>query len=121
MSRASTSYSVIVSRLEKAVGGGFRGALLGHGHLQPLDFRRHQRDALGQFLDRQQRQILPDLMGDFLPRLVVVLDGHAFLLSPNRAVSTAQPDLAFLPWCVILCKFLSSWKSRCWRFGSAFW
>jgi hypothetical protein len=63
LSRASTSYSVIVSRLEKTVGGGFRGALFGHGHLQPLDFRRHQRDALGQFLDRQQRQVLPDLVG----------------------------------------------------------
>src|SRR5713226_5931593 len=66
------------SRFEKAIGGVLGGALLGHGHLQPLDFRRHQRDALGQFLDRQQRQVLPDLVGDFLPRFVVVLDRHAF-------------------------------------------
>src|ERR1700676_4520342 len=36
--------------------------------------------ALGHFLHQQQRQVLPELGGDFLPRLVVVLDGHAFLL-----------------------------------------
>src|SRR4030095_6803534 len=66
------------SRLEKAVGGVPGGALLGHGRLQPLDFGSHQRDALGKFLDRQQRQVLPDLMGDFLSWLVVVLDRHAF-------------------------------------------
>src|ERR1700737_1267649 len=70
-------YCIRRSRLEKAVSGVPGGALLAHGQLQPLDFRRHQRDALGQFLDRQQRQVLPDLVGDFLSRLVVVLDRHA--------------------------------------------
>src|SRR3984893_6514069 len=73
----SAPYCITRSRLEKAVGGGFRGALLGHGHLQPLDFIRHQCEALGSFLNRQQRQVLPDLVGDFLSRLVVVLDRHA--------------------------------------------
>src|ERR1700682_2785300 len=67
------------SRLEKIVSRILRGALLGHGRLQPFDFRSHQRDALGEFLDRQQRKVLPDLVGDFLPRLVVILGGHAFL------------------------------------------
>ena len=38
--------------------------------------RGHQRDPLVKFLDRQQREVLPDLVGDFLSRLVVVLDGH---------------------------------------------
>src|SRR6266581_522185 len=81
-----------LSGFEKVIGGFLGGALLGHGRLQPLDFRRHQRDALGQFLDRQQRQVLPDLMGDFLPRLVVVLDGHAFLLRAQRSVKRLQAE-----------------------------
>src|SRR6202035_3603733 len=68
------SYSL---RLEKAVARVAGGALLGHGGLQPLDFRTHQRDALGEFLDRKQRPRLPDLVGDAFPRLVLVLDGHA--------------------------------------------
>src|SRR6266581_9482974 len=81
-----------LSGFEKVIGGFLGGALFGHGGLQPLDFRRHQRDALGQFLDRQQRQVLPDLMGDFLPRLVVVLDGHAFFLRAQRSVKRLQAE-----------------------------
>src|SRR5882757_9621319 len=73
--RGEGSSSVL--RFEKAVSRVLGRALLGHRHLQPLDFRVHQRDALGEFLDRQQRQVLPDLMGDLFPRLVVVLNGHA--------------------------------------------
>src|SRR6266478_383225 len=64
------------SRLEETGGRLLRGALLGHGHLQPLDLGGHQRDPLSEFLDRQQREVLPDLVGDFLSRLVVILDGH---------------------------------------------
>ena len=32
-----------------------------------------------------RRQILPDLVGDLLPRLVVILDGHASLLHVSLA------------------------------------
>src|SRR5258708_32380191 len=63
-------------RLEKTVRRLLGGPLLGHGGLQPFDLRRHQRDAFGEFLDRQQRQVLPDLVADFLPRFVVVLARH---------------------------------------------
>jgi len=66
------------SRFEKAVRGLLRGALLGERRLQPFDFACKQRDALGQILDLQQRQILTDLMAHLLARPVVVLDGHVF-------------------------------------------
>src|ERR1035437_7948294 len=94
-----------LSRREKAGGGVLGGALLRHRHLQPLDFRSHQRDALGKFLDRQQRQILPDLVGDFLPRLVVVLDGHVFYPVLNYPGGGCQPERGWLIRC--LCKILS--------------
>src|SRR5882724_11737684 len=88
----------LLSRLEDAVGGVPGGALFGHGRLQPLDFRSHQRDALGKFLDRQQRQVLPDLVGDFLSWLVVVLDRHAFSSVLN--VNGCQPKRGWLIRCL---------------------
>src|SRR4051812_40580102 len=57
-------------RLEEAVGGILGGALLVHRRLQPLDFRIHQRNALAKFLHRKQRDVLSDLVTDFLARLV---------------------------------------------------
>src|ERR1700722_5723184 len=74
----TTNGNISPSRFEKTVRRVPGGTLFGHGNLQPLDFRGHQRDTLGKFLDRQQREVLPDLVGDFLSGLVVVLDGHAF-------------------------------------------
>src|ERR1700716_368234 len=44
--RVRDTRSVRQSRFEKAVRRVLRRALLGHRHLQPLDFRIHQRDAL---------------------------------------------------------------------------
>src|SRR5439155_7345581 len=82
--------------LENAVGGIPGGALFGHGRLQPLDFRSHQRDALGKFLDRQQRQVLPDLMGDFLSRSVVVLNRHAFSSVLEPPGGGCQPKRGWL-------------------------
>src|SRR3954471_6066494 len=83
-------------RLEKTVGRIPGRALLRSSLLQPLDLRIHQRNALGQFLDRQQRQVLADLVGDFLPRLVVILDGHAFLLALGGSRSGCQPEPGWL-------------------------
>src|SRR3954469_21703194 len=65
-----------LSRFEKPVSCILGRALLAHRFLQPLDLGGQQRDALGEFLDRQQIQVLPDLMGDLLSRLVVILGGH---------------------------------------------
>src|SRR5947209_20215289 len=64
------------SRFEETARRILGRALLRHRFLQPLDFRGQQRDALGEFLDGQQVQVLPDLVADFLPRLVVILGGH---------------------------------------------
>ena len=80
-------------RLEKTVRRILGRALPGHRLLQPFDLGIHQRDAFGQFLDRQQRQILSDLVGDFLPGLVVILDGQAFppcLAIPLRRLPAAK-------------------------------
>src|SRR6266851_5462027 len=66
-------------RLEKIVRRILGRALFRHRLSQPLDLRIQQRDALGQFLDRQQVQVLSDLVRDFLPRLVVVLACHGVL------------------------------------------
>src|SRR4051812_32575404 len=57
-------------RLEKTVRGILRGALLGGGGFQALDLASEQRDALVQFFQRQQRQILADLVADLLARAV---------------------------------------------------
>src|SRR6185312_6051152 len=65
------------SRLEKTVGRVLRGALPGHGGLQPLDLRGQKRDPFGALLDRQQGKILSDLVADLFPRLVIVLARHA--------------------------------------------
>src|SRR5260370_37507585 len=102
-----------MSRLEKAVGGVLRSALFGHGRLQPLDFRSHQRDALGEFLDRQQRQVLPDLVGDFLPGFVVILDGHAFFPVLKDRWNGCQSKRGWLIRCLF--KILSVWpKDKSW-------
>ena len=82
--RCTASGTRDLLRLEKTVRRIPGGALFGHGDLEPLDFRSHQRDPLGKFLDRQQRKILPNLVGDLLSGLVVVLDGHAFYSALDR-------------------------------------
>jgi hypothetical protein len=52
---------------------------------QPFDLGREQRNASRDVIDGQQRQILPDLVDDFLSRFVVfIVDGHASLLSFAR-------------------------------------
>src|SRR5262245_20429513 len=63
-------------RLEKAVRRILRRALLGGGGFEPLDLGLQERYALGQFFDREQRQILANLVADLPSRAVVVLDRH---------------------------------------------
>ena len=67
------------SRFENAVGRVARGALPGKRLLQSLDFAREQRNAIGQFLDRQERQVLPNLVAQLLLRSIIVLDRHLVL------------------------------------------
>src|SRR5882724_4045724 len=54
-SRFSRATIALTLRLKETVGGLLRGALFGCGRLQPLDLGGHQRDPLGELLDRQQR------------------------------------------------------------------
>src|SRR6201999_3730039 len=60
------------SRFEKRIRGILRCALLGRRFLQSRDLGRQQRDTLGQLLDREQREILADLMRDPLPRTILI-------------------------------------------------
>ena len=64
------------SRPEHAVGGVLRRALLRSRRLQAFNFGVQKRNALVQLRDRQQRQILSDVVTDFPFRLVVILDRH---------------------------------------------
>src|SRR5262245_9274522 len=77
------------SRFEEAVRSLLRGALLGERRLQPFDFAREQRDTLGQILDRQQRQILTDLVADFPAWAVVFLEWH---ISPRSLIAAGGPS-----------------------------
>src|SRR5579863_7835770 len=54
--------------LEEIVRRVLGGALLRHCRLQPFGFGRQQRNALVEFFHREQREVLPDLVGDFLSR-----------------------------------------------------
>ncbi len=63
--------------LKKRIGRRFRRALSRDFGLEPRDFVLEQTDPAGEFPDGQQRQVLADLVGDFLLRQVVRVDsGH---------------------------------------------
>src|SRR5215475_2491325 len=62
--------------LEEIVGRVLGRTLLGGGLLQARDLAGQKRDAFVQLLDREQRQVLADLVGDLLARPVVVFDWH---------------------------------------------
>src|SRR6516164_7114713 len=68
-------------RFEETIRSILRGAFFCCGLLQPPDLGGQQRNPLSQFLDRQQREVLPDLVSDFLARPIVFLDGHGLVLS----------------------------------------
>jgi hypothetical protein len=54
-----------------------RGALGLHRNLKPHDFLAQQSNPRLQFLDRQQRQILPDVVRHFGARFVIVEKRHS--------------------------------------------
>jgi hypothetical protein len=62
------------SALEKLVGRRAFGAFLAHFGLEPVDLVVQKLHSLGEFLDRQRAQILPNLVREFLFRPVVVID-----------------------------------------------
>jgi hypothetical protein len=64
-------------RLEEIVRRFLRGALSGRSRLQAFDLRGQKRDPIVEFLDGEQRKVLPDLVGDLLSWFVVVFDRHA--------------------------------------------
>src|SRR5215470_10247913 len=71
------------SLLEKRVGGSARCLFRCHGCLEPGDFVLEQSDALTQFLDRKQGEVLADLVRELSLRPLVVVDrGHGRLLKP---------------------------------------
>src|ERR1700761_5515691 len=64
-------------RFEKRVSRVLRCALFLCGFFQPRDLRGEKCHAFAQLLDREQRQVLSDLVRDLLLRPVVFFDGHA--------------------------------------------
>src|SRR5207342_2344082 len=64
----------IASPLEELVRGRTLRLLLCLVGLEPCDLLAQQCDALVELLDREQGQILPDLVRDFLLRPVVFVD-----------------------------------------------
>src|SRR6201995_756257 len=68
-----------VLRLEERARGILGRAFPGGRLAQPLRFGIEQRDTLVELLERKQRKVLPDLVGDLLARPVVVFDWHLVL------------------------------------------
>jgi hypothetical protein len=68
------------SSLEKLISGGTRRALLLHICLEPVDFVVQQLHAQTQLFYGEQREILPNIVHDFLLRFVVLVDRRHFNL-----------------------------------------
>src|ERR1051326_2206502 len=66
------------SAFEELVGGGPRRTLGCDRSLEPGDLRLERGDALRELLDREQREVLPDLVDRLFLRELVV-DDHADL------------------------------------------
>src|SRR5580692_2541308 len=60
--------------LEEHVGCRFGSVLALHLRFETRDLVLEQRDPLGEFAHRQQRKLLPHLMGDLLLRQIVRID-----------------------------------------------
>src|ERR1700686_454422 len=77
--------------LEKPVGHIARGQFPGDGRVEASDLLFHQRDPLLQLLDREQREILADLVRDlFLRAIVFVYCRHRSPPSTSAKIA-AQP------------------------------
>src|SRR3954451_23056535 len=94
MKNAASRPGHVASRFEKTIRGVFRGALFRDRFLEPLDLAVEQRDALGELLDREQIEVLPDLVGDLLARLVVVVCGHRSCSGGSVKANQGLPVIA---------------------------
>src|SRR3569833_1121311 len=72
----AAALTICRSRLEYAGGRIARGTLACNRGFQPVDLTPQQPDACGQFLNRQQRQVLSDLMRCRLPRPILIIHRH---------------------------------------------
>ena len=70
--------------LKNALAGIAAGALLRGIGFQPFDLGREYRNAILDVADGQQRQVLSQFVSYFLSRFVIVVTGHASLLSFTR-------------------------------------
>src|SRR5947208_17188557 len=83
--------------LEKLIRGRALRLLLRLVGFEPRDLLVEQRDALVEFLDRQQRQVLPDLVRDLLLRPVVLIDRWHGRASALTACQVNRPTASLLP------------------------
>src|SRR5262249_37230099 len=84
------------SAFEELVGGAARRLLLRARRFEPFDFAREQCDALAELFDRQQREILADLVDEFLFRPVLVLVRYPLVQSFSlKIIAIARPFVPF--------------------------
>ena len=84
------------SAFEELICDAARRLLLRARGFEPFDFAREQRDALSELFDRQQREILPDLVDKFLFRLVLVLvRSHLVHALSLKIIAIARPVVTF--------------------------
>jgi hypothetical protein len=81
------------SSLEKLISGCTRRTLLLHIYLEPVDFVVQQLHAQTKLFYGEQREILPNIVHDFLLRFVVLVDRRHFK-SPRPVVipGTGRPE-----------------------------
>src|SRR5689334_16225406 len=73
------------SSLEKLIGCGARRALLRHVGFESLDLITEELHSRSEFFDREQGQILPDLVRDFFLRFVIFVGRRHLRLLPQKS------------------------------------
>jgi hypothetical protein len=81
------------SLLEKLIGRRLRDVLGRHVGFKPSNFIVEQGDTLGQFANREQCEVLPDLVNDLLFRPVVFVDGCHGLAPEQSPKITARETI----------------------------
>src|SRR5271165_4263843 len=94
--RTDASATQKASAFEELICGAARRLFLCARRFEPFDFACEQRDALVELFDRQQREVLPDLMDKFLFRPVLVfLRRHLVAFPFVEIIAIARPVVTF--------------------------
>src|SRR5258705_12682130 len=86
--RCAQRSSAAASLLEELIGDVARRLFAGDRAFKPRDLLLEQCDALLQLLDRQKRELLPDLVRDLLLRTIVFVVFH--VCAPLRRIAPSR-------------------------------